>query len=327
MDEREVARLQRRQCGVISRRQVLDNGGSDLDIARLVRRREWARVHEGVYVDHTGPLTRRQEEWAAVLLYDVAALDGLSALRAHGVEHRPIGRRDGVEVVVDPSRRCTDRPGVTVRQMSGFAGAVLLDASPPRLRLEHAALRVASGARSEDAAVALLADAVREGRTTSARLLTTLEGWPRLPRRRLLTEVLDDVGVGAESALERRYLRQVERAHCLPHGVRQVHESILVIEGDPVLVVRRDVRYPGQSTLVELDGVLGHAATMDRWADLDRDVVAAVRGSLTLRMGWQQVLQPRRLAVLVGAVLSTRGWPGRPASCGHDCLVRRARIA
>jgi hypothetical protein len=41
------------QDGVISRRQVLDGGGTDTDIERKVQRREWARIHDGVYVDHT----------------------------------------------------------------------------------------------------------------------------------------------------------------------------------------------------------------------------------------------------------------------------------
>ena len=314
-----MARLQRRQCGVVSRRQVLDQGGNDLEIARLVRRREWARVHEGVYVDHTGPLTRRQEEWAAVLLHAPAALDGRSALRAHGIEDQPGARHEDVEVVVDRARRVTDRPGVTTSQIRGFAAAVLLDASPPRLRLEHAALRVASRARTEDGAVGVLADVVRAGRTTPDRLLATLEKMPRLPRRRLLAEALADVGAGVESPLEHRYLHHVERAHRLPVGHRQVRESTQVIEGEAIVVVRRDVRYPGLATLVELDGVLGHAAAVDRWNDLERDIVAAVHGSVTLRAGWQQVLHPCRLAVLVGAVLGARGWSEVPVRCGDEC--------
>ena len=93
-------------------------------------------------------------------------------------------------------------------------------------------------------------------------------------------------------------------------------------------MVYRDVRYRDHAALVELDGQLGHAATQDGWADLDRDLAAAVAGDLTLRAGWQQVLDPCRLAVVVGTVLATRGWRGAPAPCDRaDCGVRPERIA
>jgi len=48
VDERVVAELLALQCGVISRRQVLAAGGHDHDIARRLRRRLWARIHDGV---------------------------------------------------------------------------------------------------------------------------------------------------------------------------------------------------------------------------------------------------------------------------------------
>lgn len=71
------------QSGVASRRQALEAGLRPHDIRRLLRRREWAVVHPGVYVDHTGPLTWRQRAWAAVLYAGAgAALDRESAIRA-----------------------------------------------------------------------------------------------------------------------------------------------------------------------------------------------------------------------------------------------------
>ena len=69
----------------MSRRQILDLGGDDDLIERMIRRREWVRVHRGVYANHTGPLSWQQRAWAAVLLLTPAALTGVSALRAHGV--------------------------------------------------------------------------------------------------------------------------------------------------------------------------------------------------------------------------------------------------
>ncbi len=51
-----VSQVLGQQEGVIARRQAVAAGLTSDDVARLLRRREWARVHPGVYVDHTGPL-------------------------------------------------------------------------------------------------------------------------------------------------------------------------------------------------------------------------------------------------------------------------------
>ncbi len=257
MDDRAITRLLRRQAGVVSRRQVLLHGGDDDAIDRRIRGRAWSRVHEGVYLHHTGPPTRGQREWAAVLVHAPAALAGASALRLHGVEVPRRPGRDVVEVAVDRSRRVDDPHGVRTIQLRRFADLALLEASPPRLRLEPAAVLTASREATEDAAVAVLAEAVRSGRTTAPRLASAVERFPRLPRRALLREVLVDVGAGAQSPLEWRYLRHVERAHGLPTGERQVTEATQVVDGEVIQVVRRDVRYRDHETVVELDGVLG----------------------------------------------------------------------
>ena len=64
---RKLNRLMRDQAGVVSSTQVLAAGYDDNDIERWIRRRQWARLHQGVYVDHTGELSWLQEAWAGVL--------------------------------------------------------------------------------------------------------------------------------------------------------------------------------------------------------------------------------------------------------------------
>lgn len=321
-----LARTMRRQAGVLSRRQVLAAGGTPGLIERRLRRREWVRLHAGVYLDHTGPPSRAQREWAALLRHPGSVLAGRSSLRADGIGTEP-SRREPVELAVPHGRHLVSEPGLKVVQLRELDSMARVDATPPRLRVDVALLMVASAAASEDAAVAVLADAVREGATTTTRLTAVLGSLRRLRRRSLLLEVLADVGAGAESPLERRYLRDVERAHGLPRGERQVREVLRVVEGEPLRRVVRDVRYVPFATLVELDGQLGHAGAMDRWADLTRDLAAAVEGDASLRMGCQQVLSPCRLAILVGGVLQTRGWTGAPHPCGSaDCDVRGATI-
>jgi hypothetical protein len=301
----------RQQEGVLARRHVLASGLDDRDIARMVRRREWARVFQGVYVDHTGPSTWLQRAWAATLLHEPAALAGRSALRAHGLA---IGSPDDdIELVIPSHRRVDDPPGVRTSRACDFDEIVHPSLRPTRVRIEAAALMVASRAPREDAAVAVLSDVCQQGRTTPERLLAALDARPRLERRRLLRSLLDDVATGSYSALERRYLTRVERPHGLPTGARQRR----VRPGRTVHY--RDVEYVGLGAIVELDGRLGHEAARDRWLDLDRDLSSLLVGDLTVRLGWGQVLEPCRTAISIGRLLVARGWPGRPGSCGPDC--------
>ena len=274
MDEREIGRLLRRQDGIVSRRQVMAAGGTDADVERRLRRREWARVHPGVYADHTGALSWTQGAWAAVLLLAPAAPTGVRVVR-----------------------------------LPCFDDVTQLHLSPPRVRIEPALLRVASRAHGEDGTVAVIADACQSGRTTARRLRSELATIGRIPRRGLIEDVLADVAEGALSALERRYLRDVERAHALPRAGRQ-HVAPGVV---------RDVAYRRWRTGVELDDRLGHEWSSDRWDDLDRDVDSAVDGHLTVRIGWRQVLEPCRLAERMAGILAARGWPGRPRACGPGC--------
>lgn len=305
----------------MSRRQVLAAGGTDDDIERLLRRRVWARLHPGVYVEHTGPPSRRQRQWAAVLFHWPAALSGPSALEAHGVRRPRLTIADDLVHVAVEARRSVSSPvGVAVHRVRGLEPRVLWHLGPPRVRVEHALLDVASRARDEDSAVRLIADACQTRHTTPQRLLDALVVRSRLPRRRLLVTILSDVACGAYSVLERRYLLRVERPHGLPGGHRQRR----VRPGRTVAY--RDVEYVAVGVVVELDGRLGHEASTDRWADLDRDLDALVQGELTVRVGWGLILDPCRLAAAMARILLARGWRGRPHGCGPGCLVGRVLV-
>ncbi|CAM3802920.1 type IV toxin-antitoxin system AbiEi family antitoxin domain-containing protein [Nocardioides zeicaulis] len=316
LDPAAVRRLLREQDGVVSRAQLVDLGASRADVRRMLARRELVEVHPRVYVCHTGPPSRRQLEWAAVLACAPAALHRESALDAHGMtqDRRGPARPSPVHVMVERDRRISVPQGVVVERVLGAERWVQQHRRPPRATFDFAVLKTAS-ARDEAGAVALLSDAVHQGLTTADRLAATLADLPRLPHRALLATVLHDVASGTRSVLERRYLREVERAHALPRGDRQVRE------GTPAGSVHRDVHYPGQRTLVELDGAFGHRDAVDRWADLQRDLEASVDGRATLRPGWAQVLEPCRLAAVVGHVLRARGWSGSPQACGPTCAL------
>ncbi|NYE37418.1 hypothetical protein F4692_002551 [Nocardioides cavernae] len=226
------------------------------------------------------------------------------------------GRSDSrtIHLLVERDRRITPPAGVTIERVADHETWVQDHRRPPRATFDFAVLKTA-GDLDVAEAIGLLSDAVHQGLTTAERLVRTIDRLPRLRRRALLREVLADVATSAMSVLEHRYLRDVERAHRLPVGERQVRQD--TVSG----VVRRDVRHRPERLLIELDGAFGHRDSVDRWSDLQRDIDAVLDDHLTLRPGWAQVLEPCRLAGIVGVVLGRRGWQGRPAACGPTCTL------
>ena len=312
----DLAELMAQQDGLVTRAQVLAHGFGDGFIETRLRRKDWRRVHRGVFVDHTGPLTWHQELWAALLFYGEAEVRAAacdrSALVLLGVSEPAAG--SVVHVAVERDRRVHRLPGVRLHRMTAFDEHVHPQRRPARVRLEVAVLQAASSARDEAAAIAVLADACQKRRTTPPRLVDVVDRLPCLRRRAFMVSVLRDVAEGAHSVLEHRYLARVERAHGLPRAGRQRRGS-----NGRGGSVWRDCLYLGGLLVVELDGRLGHEWSQDRWADFDRDIEAAVGGALTLRLGWRQVLDPCRVAAALVRVLRRLGWEGQPHGCSPTC--------
>lgn len=310
MDRRMVRHLLEVQAGVISRAQLVECGATDNDIRRLVRQRHLARVHHRVYVDHTGPLTWIQRAWAATLCCAPAALSDESALRAaEGPGRRRNDDTRPIQVAVDHSRKVRPPSGVVATRVVGLDSQVLWNASPPRMRPEHAAIRLAAGADREIDAVAFLADAVGARMTRGDRLARALGSYPRIARREFLESVIVDVAEGTCSTLEHGYLVNVERAHGLPTARRQFRESVK----GPLF---RDAVYEAFGLIVELDGRMFHAKARQHDADLERDLDAAATGRATVRLGWGQAYdRPCSTAFKLGAVFVDRGWRDRPRRC------------
>lgn len=301
-----------RQSGVVTRRQALDAGFRQHQIRRCLRRNEWARVHPGVYVNHTGPLTWLQRAWAAVLYAAPSVLCLESAMLIDGpLIHVAVSRDRGT--LVEPE-------GVRIHHIDHLDERALWNVGPPRLRYEEAALDIASRLTGFDA-IRVLADACQSRRTTAHRLLRALDARQRIRRRHWLRAILADIAEGTCSVLEQSYLDRVERAHGLPPATRQARST------SSVGVCYRDNEYD-RRLIVELDGRLFHDSASARSKDVERDLDAAVDGRSTVRLTYYQVFDhPCRTAGKIAHIMRQHGITVDGHPCGPGCGYTRLGLA
>jgi hypothetical protein len=289
---------------VVTREQALGLELSRHTLARLVTQHQWQRLTPGLFLTHSGPVSWRSLAWGGVLLGgEGARLGGTAAGFACGlvddapdpillfVPHDVIARRRPHWVFV------RERPGTRSARTTG---------SPPRTLTADTVLDLCESASArtvED----LVTRAVQRGLTTPKQMLRSLSGRGRHNRRVLLTELLQDVDEGAESPLELRYLRDVERAHGLPRGARQRPSA-----DRPAL---RDVLYERYAFVVELDGRKGHEGE-GKFRDMRRDNAALLANLSTVRYGFGDVAgSPCEVGWEVAQLLMRRGWEGPFTPC------------
>ncbi len=312
---RRFVELRGRQQGAFSRAQAVASGIDDSTLARRCRNRQIRRIHQGVYVDFTGPLPWATRAWAAWLACGPeAALTGESALRWHGLSGDWDDRT--IQLAVPQSRKLERRSGIRITRHQDFPSWLQDGREPSVVRLEVAVLTAAAGRVAPDRRVALVLDVCRQRRTTPDRLLAELARLPRLRGRATLLQVLSDAASGVQSFLEQTYLIRVERAHGLPAANRQVRATY----GKQVNY--RDVEYVPYDVIAEVDGRTGHADAMSTWRDMRRDNTAMLQGKITLRFGYQLVSDPCAAAGQIAAALTLRGWPGVLTPCSPICSAR-----
>jgi hypothetical protein len=297
------------QSGVVARRQILELGGTDKDIARMLRRKQLVQVHPGVYVDHTGPLTANQRRWVAVLARWPAALARESALGepTAGVIH----------LAVDRDRKVDPLPGVEIHRMTDLQRRTDWRATPPQIRPHESVVDTMVAKLDEDdvaEAFAVLARACFR-HTNPDRIARALVGRRRVRHRRIITGLVEDFRTGACSVLERGYLYRVERAHGLPRGRRQRPSSTT---GGPTF---QDVRYEAFGVVVELRGRSIHDNPRSWDEDAERDLAElAVGDAVTAPVTYGLVFREGcRTARWIGAILKRHGWPGEVEPC-PDCV-------
>lgn len=294
------------QDGVLSVEQALGHDLGRNSVQRLVGEGRWHRLAQGLILTTTPPAGFSALCWGGVLLGgDRARIGGAAAAHLHGLLDRPPDQIDvwatrQLRLTADGWRFRREQPGSHGRPPTGAL---------PRLSVEDTVIEHTDGLRRDDVPAVVLA-AVQTRRTTPERLLREVHRRPRVRHRRLLLDLLIETADGVHSPLERMYLHEVERAHGLPRGRRQLRGA-----GGR----HRDVGYPEHGLVVELDGRFHEGA--GRWRDMERDNVATLSGERTLRYGWFDLTaRPCQAARQVGHVLQLGGWSGVVRSC------RRCRL-
>jgi hypothetical protein len=273
-----------------------------------------------VYATFTGPVHREARLWAAVRRAGPGAmLSHETAAEVHGLTDEPSAK---IHITVPADRHPAHyRPiaGVVIHRSAQSLPARLPEWELPRTRIEDTILDLVATARTFDEAYSWISRALSKHLVSVAMLREAMGGRSRIRWRVWLSEALADADEGAYFPLERRYARDVERAHGLPKAERQARRTI------SGRTHYKDNWYTDYRVCVELDGASYHQNEQVR-QDKHRDNVnLAVDAAQTYRFGPVEVTERAcESAAMVAATLHRRGWQGQPHPCRRPgCQVGR----
>ncbi|MER7009837.1 hypothetical protein ABT324_00215 [Saccharopolyspora sp. NPDC000359] len=299
------------QSGVVSTEQLADFSVSRNALRAQLAAQRWQRVLPAVYAVFTGPLPR-SALISAALLYGGpwAVLSHRTAAEVWGM--LPIGADSPVHITLPYGSSAVSQPPIVQVHRSRAHKYLVAPSDPPRTNREDTAIDVATAETSPEAARNTFVQLVGANRIPLARVHDQLERRPPFRYSKVLRNALDMMLGGAMSVLEAQYLVQVERAHGLPAGSRQVPFDV---DG---IVLWEDVTYDaaGARLTVRLDGREFHATDRIAFRDRRRDNAAELAGRARLVYGWQEVHgAPCEVAAEVAEVLRREGWRGSTAPC------------
>jgi hypothetical protein len=309
------------QSGIIARGQALEVGFRVGQLERRLVAGQWQRVYPGVYATFTGTLSREARLWAVLLrLGDGAMLSHQTAAEVQGLVDKPVG--SDIHVTVPSRRRPAQHkaiPGVVVHRSDQGKPQFAASWKLPRTRVADTVLDLVEAAPTFDAGYLWLARAVSRRLVTVSMVRAALNERPRFRWRAWLADTLEDARDGAHSALELRYVKNVEQAHGLPQAQRQARREI----GGRAHY--KDNWYADYRVAVEIDGPAYHEGDRGQ-LDKQRDNVnLAVDDARTYRFGPADVTERAcDSAALVAATLRRNGWKGTPHPCRRPgCAIRR----
>jgi hypothetical protein len=260
---------------VLARWQALSAGMTDRAWDWRLSRKGWTSLGDGVAMTHSGSPSGRQRPFAAVLHAGRgAALSGDAGLVELGATRIKVTTYD---VVVDRQRhvRAVDHTLLTtaVHRTTVLPASIRTIRRLPVVRAELAVLHAAAWAPTDRDAELRLAMTVQQRITNVPPVRAALNGVPRLKRRALLLQVLDDIELGAHAQSELDFLR-----FCRRNGLPVPDELQVRVRTTGLRYL--DGRYTRQRVSLEIDGA--HHQWVEQWdADTLRslELTVAARGT------------------------------------------------
>ncbi len=272
---------------LITTAEAMAQGLTRHHLARVVASGVWLHVLWGVYAVAAGasPLGSLRRRAALLRAGADGWLCGPSALAEWGM---PVGDPLVCHLAMTRTGAMRGEPGrLVVHRARSSTGWV--ERGDVRLERFDAAVVTAFGSIADDLdRQELLCRAVRERRTTVARLRSAAGAHGRFPGCRRFRAILDLVELGCRSPIEIDFLVNVERPFGLPSADRQ--HPLRRRRGGRVGAAYGDVLYGQLRIVIELDGTDDHCDDKRR-ADLRRDLDLAAQGILTIRLTGYQVRQ------------------------------------
>lgn len=233
----------------------------------------------GAYVGarHARDLAARCD---AVLLWsrDRAAIASTSAAFLHGLRIR---EPNNVTITVDRATHL--RPPPWVRVLRWTALPEVSEVHGLRCVSVADAVLQSWAALPKDEGTSLILDAVRSGRTSGPALRLRAGALPRIPGRRALDRLLDDLAGGPESFLEHLATTRVFNTREFSGFATQVDVGVGARR------YRLDLFHAGARVALELDGRLFHGDDASRRRDLARDADLSTLGITTIRLTFEDV--------------------------------------
>ncbi len=193
--------ISRRQRGVVTRRQALQNGLTATDLHHLTRAGHWQRLMPGIYATFAGRPPPAAMRWAAVLYAGPGAM----------LSHRSAAEESGlaepastaIHVLIPERRRVRPHPGVVIHRSRHAPARKHARRQPPQTRVEETVLDLASTSADAKEALNWITVACTRQLTTADRLSAALSDRPRLIHRRAIAILLAGIGASGDSALPR----------------------------------------------------------------------------------------------------------------------------
>lgn len=320
------------QEGVVAAGQLRRHGFSRNVTYCRIQAGHWLQVLPGVTATVNGPLTHTMRLHAA-LVYGgpFALLSHETAEQEWGFARIPV-EPEPIHITVpykcsavnQPAtfRRPTPtiaprswtllHPGVVVHRSRAIAH-IRVDTPLPRTSKAATIIDLATMQPTPRRCLIRIVELMTNGRVSIGEVREHLE--LRAPRRykKPIADALAMLTGGVQSALEQRYVLDVEQAHGLPSGRRQ---SPVTVDGRTLY---EDVDYSnhGVPLIVRLDGFRFHSARPVRLRDRRRGNAAELAKRPRLEFGWEETVDHScRTYREVRDVLVREGWSDSSHRCG-----------